>query len=65
MLQQLGPANAHATDLVQNGMNDLRWDVVYLGFGITGAVTLLLSGLWGWLIWRLRRKERQEEGAGG
>ena len=46
-------------------MTDLRWDLVQLGIVMTAAVTLLLSGLWGWLVWRLRRKERVEHADGG
>jgi hypothetical protein len=50
--------------LVQRGMESLRWHMIYVGIFITAAVTLVLSALWGWLIWRLRRKERPDQGDG-
>src|SRR5262249_53066405 len=58
LMEQLEPNDPRAALLVQRGMTDLRFDLVYLGIAMTAAVTLLLSGLWGWLVWRLRRKER-------
>ena len=64
LMNQLEPTNSGAAHLVGRGMDDLRWQIVYLGIVMTGAVTLLLSGLWGWLIWRLRRKERVEQADG-
>jgi serine/threonine protein kinase len=51
--------------LVVRAMEDLRWHMVYVGIAITVAVTVVLSALWGWLIWRLRRKERLEPFEGG
>ena len=43
-------------------MNNLRWEMITLGFAMTVGVTLVLSALWGWLIWTLRRKERVAQG---
>jgi hypothetical protein len=52
-----------AAKMVAQEIADLRWRMILLGAGITAAVILVLSGLWGWLVWRLRRKERAEAGA--
>jgi hypothetical protein len=45
-------------EVIQQTMNDLRWEMIRLGVAITAGVILMLSGLWGWLIWTLHRKER-------
>jgi hypothetical protein len=61
LLQQLDPSDPHVA-LVRQGMGDLRRDIISVGIVTTVAVTLVLSGLWGWLIWRLRHKERPDPG---
>lgn len=58
LAEQLTPTNPHAAAVVEGGLTSLRYRVVVLGIVITGAVILVLSGLWGWLVWRLRHKER-------
>jgi hypothetical protein len=37
---------------------DLRRQMLFLGGVMLVLVSLLVSGLWGWLLWTLRRKER-------
>src|SRR5262249_13550418 len=39
-------------------IDDLRSQLLYVGLGLLLGVPLLLTGLWSWLIWTLRRKER-------
>jgi hypothetical protein len=46
---------------VRESMDNLRWEMVTLGVAITAGVTLMLSALWGWLIWTLRRKDRLQQ----
>lgn len=60
MLGQIEATQAADIEVVRAGIDDLRGQVVKLGLALTGAVTLLLSGLWGWLIYRLRRKEQAD-----
>jgi serine/threonine protein kinase len=43
--------------VVRRSMSELRAEMVTLGVAITAGVMLVLSALWGWLIWTLRRKE--------
>jgi Protein kinase domain len=64
LMQKLEPGDPSVALLVRHGMDDLRWHMIYVGVVITAAVTLVLSGLWGWLIWRLRHKERPDQGEG-
>jgi hypothetical protein len=64
LLQQLEPGDPTGAALVRQGMSDLRGHLITVGIIMTGAVTLILSALWGWLIWRLRRKEKPEPGEG-
>jgi hypothetical protein len=62
LADQLAPTNPHAAAVVEGGLTNLRYRVVVLGIVITGAVIVVLSGLWGWLVWRLRHKERAPQG---
>jgi hypothetical protein len=64
LLENLDASDAHAAMVVRGGMEELRGDMIRLGIVITAAVTVVLSGLWGWLIWRLRHKERLDQGDG-
>jgi hypothetical protein len=43
-------------------IDDLRTQLLYVGLGLLLGVPLLLTGLWSWLIWTLRRKERITQG---
>jgi serine/threonine protein kinase len=43
-------------------IDDLRWQLLYVGLGLLLGVPLLLTGLWSFLIWTLRRKERITQG---
>jgi hypothetical protein len=43
-------------------VDDLRSQLLYVGIGLLLGVPLLLTGLWSWLIWTLRRKERITQG---
>jgi hypothetical protein len=63
LMEKLDANDPHAA-LVRAGMEELRWDMIRVGILITAAVTVVLSGLWGWLIWRLRHKERLDQGDG-
>jgi hypothetical protein len=60
LLQRLANDRASAA-VVEQGMNNLRWEMNVLGIAITVGVTLVLSALWGWLIWTLRRKDRLQQ----
>jgi hypothetical protein len=60
LLQRLANDRASAA-VVEEGMNNLRWKMNILGIAITAGVTLVLSALWGWLIWTLRRKDRLQQ----
>ena len=60
LMGQLASDPAHAV-AVEQGMNNLRWEMITLGMAITGGVALMLSALWGWLIWTLRRKDRLQQ----
>jgi hypothetical protein len=52
------PAGAAVVDRT---MQNLRWEMIGWGVGITVGVALMLSALWGWLIWTLRRKDRLQQ----
>jgi hypothetical protein len=61
LLERLDPGDPNAAMLVRGGMSELRWDMIRVGIAITAAVTVVLSALWGWLIWRLRHKEQADQ----
>jgi hypothetical protein len=63
LLEQLETRPSAGAALVAQGMSELRWRMILLGVGITAAVAVLLSALWGWLIWTLRRKDRNAQGS--
>lgn len=55
-------AHNHASaGVVEQSMDDLRAEMITLGIAITVGVTLMLSALWGWLVWTLRRKDRLQQ----
>jgi hypothetical protein len=46
---------------VRESMDNLRWEMLTVGVAITAGVMLMLSALWGWLIWTLRRKDHLQQ----
>ncbi|MFO0808047.1 MAG: serine/threonine protein kinase [Gemmataceae bacterium] len=43
-------------------VGDLQVRLRYIGWATLGIMTVLVGGLWGWLVWTLRREERMAHG---
>jgi hypothetical protein len=52
----------HERSAALRPIDDLRAQLIYVGVGLLLGVPLLLTGLWSWLMWTLRRKERITQG---
>jgi hypothetical protein len=58
LLERLQGSDPTSAVLVSGEIEVLRTRITLLGVCLTLGVTVVLSALWGWLIWRLRRKDR-------
>ena len=52
----------HDPDAVVRPVDELRGRMVAIGLAILAIMALLIGGLWGWLVWTLRREERLAHG---
>jgi hypothetical protein len=57
-----GAVVQHERSAALQPIDALRTQLLYVGLGLLLGVPLLLSVLWSWLIWTLRRKERLPQG---
>ncbi len=53
-----GAVVQHERSAALRPIDELRTRLVYVGLALLLGVPLLLLGLWSWLVWTLRRKER-------
>lgn len=52
----------HDPAAVQRPVDALSERMTRIGLGILAIMALLVSGIWGWLVWTLRREERLAHG---
>jgi len=60
--QQWAVLIEHDPDAVVRPVDELRGRMVAIGLAILAIMALLIGGLWGWLVWTLRREERLAHG---
>jgi hypothetical protein len=48
----------HEREPALKSIADLKKQMIFIGIFMLVTVSVLVSALWGWLIWTLRRKER-------